>query len=70
MAKTNERVDPKAFQQRESNPAHLLQALEPQFNQTAIPRAVLVLIFSDHQVCSVESFCYWLQASPAQTVIA
>ena len=31
MAKTNasELVDPNAFQQRESNPKHLLQALEP-----------------------------------------
>ena len=56
MTKTNERVD---LQQQESNSDHLLQAFEPLLNQYKTP--LLVLIFSDHQVCSVESFCHCLQ---------
>ena len=53
MAKTNERVDPKEFRQEVSNPDQLLQALKPRLNQSAAVRVVIILICSDHQVCSV-----------------
>ncbi len=47
MSKTERRVDPKAFQQEESNADQLLllQALEPRLNKSAAPRVALVLIF-------------------------
>ena len=61
MAKTNELVDPKAFQQEESNSDQILKGLEPRLNQSIIALDVLVLSCCNHQVCSVDSiitFCY------------